>query len=477
MIQFGTGGFRGIIGDDFTKENVQLVAQGLSDIVNDKGNAKPIIVGYDNRFMSDFAARWFCEVLAANNIKSYIYTYPVPTPSVMSATRDLGNDYGIMMTASHNPYYFNGIKVFLAQGYDADVEFTNLLEKYVKNVKEVKSMPIKEARKKWLIQDYSNTNMYLSHIKMFVSPALKNNNLKVIYDNMCGVGVVGLAQLAKELNIKQFDIIHGEHDAFFGFNLPNPTKEALDVEFKDMVINGGYDFGLATDSDGDRLGVIDEKGNYVSNNEILACLYYYLVTKRGLKGDIVKNCATSILVDKVANKLGYKCHEVDVGFKNITAGMKKYDALIGGESSGGLTMKGYLYGKDGVFSSALFMEMVVMENKPVSQIINDVKEFADYKHYFHESFLPLRVDVNTIIEYLKENAPHFSKKLINYEHYTRNFKYYFDNDSWILIRLSGTEPAFRIFAEMESKKEALNSVEELLNFIENIQLKIENNNI
>ncbi len=474
MISFGTGGFRGIIGDDFTKSNIELIAQGLSNIINEQGNAKPIIIGYDNRFMSDFAARWFAQVLAANNIKSYVYTSSVPTPSVMSATRDLGNDYGVMITASHNPYYFNGVKIFLSQGYDADLEFTNKLEKYSKEVKTIKRMNIAQAKRQWLVQDYSNTNMYLSHIKMFISKGvLKNNNLKIIYDNMCGVGVVGLAQLAKELNIKQFDIIHGEHDAFFGFNLPNPTKEALNIDFKDKVVDGGYDFGLATDSDGDRLGVIDEKGNYVSNNEILACLYFYLVKHRGFEGDIVKNCATSIFVDKVANKLGYQCHEVDVGFKNITAGMKKYNALMGGESSGGLTVRGYLYGKDGVFSSGLFMEMVAAFKKPVSEIISNIKEIADYHHYFVEDFLPLGVDVNKVIEYLNNHQPKFSRKLIRYEHFARNFKFYFENDSWMLIRLSGTEPAFRIFVETEKKEDADICVGELKKYIENVQLEVE----
>lgn len=474
MINFGTGGFRGVIGDDFTRENIELIAQGLSDIINEDGNAKPIIIGYDNRFMSDFSARWFAQVLAANNIKSYIYTSSVPTPSVMSATRDLGNDYGVMITASHNPYYFNGIKIFLKQGYDADIEFTNKLEQYIKNVKHVKTMDINLARKEWLIQDYSNTNMYLNHIKMFIDKkTLENNNLKVIYDNMNGVGVVGLKQLAKDLKIKQFDIIHGEHDAFFNFNLPNPTDEALSISFKDMVINGHYDFGLATDSDGDRLGVIDEKGFYVSNNEILASLYYYLVKIRGFTGDIVKNCATSILVDKIAKKLGYKCHEVDVGFKNITAGMKQYNALMGGESSGGLTLRGYLYGKDSVFSSAMFMEMVAYFKKPVSEIINNIKKEADYHHYFCEDFLTLTADVNKVINYLNKNQPKFSQKLVRFEHFTRNFKFYFDNESWMLIRLSGTEPAFRIFAEMENKKDAEECVLELKKYIENVQLKIE----
>lgn len=474
MIEFGTGGFRGIIGDTFTKENVTLVAQALANIINDDKSPKPVIIGYDNRFMSDFTALWFAQVLAANNIKSFIYNSSVPTPCVMSATRDLHNDYGVMITASHNPYYFNGIKIFTKNGYDADVNFTNKLEKYTRCVKEVKSISEHDARRRWLIQDYSNINMYLSHIKTFIDPSIKQNKLKVIYNNMCGVGKVGLIPLAKYYKISKFNVVHNEHDAFFNFNLPNPTHEALiDDGFVKKVVEGNYDVGLATDSDGDRLGVIDELGNYISNNEILASLYYYLIKHRGYQGDIVKNCATSILVDKVAEKLGYKCHEVDVGFKNITHGMDEFNALLGGESSGGLTARGYLYGKDSCFSSMLFMEMIIKLNKPVSQIINDVKVFADYHHAFLEDFMPLNVDVNKIIDKLDKNAPTFSKKVIKYEHYTRNFKYHFENDSWVLIRLSGTEPAFRIFAETENQKEGLKTIDELKKYINVLQDKIE----
>ena len=244
MIKFGTGGFRGVIGDDFNKHNVQLIAQALSNIINEKGSKRPVIIGYDNRFMSDFAARWFAETLVANNIKVYLYTQSVPTPSVMSATRDLGNDYGIMITASHNPYYFNGVKVFTKNGYDADVEFTNEVENHIRNIDEIKSIDYYEARRRWLIQDFNDTSIYLSHIKHFLSYKIKNNNLKLLYNNMNGVGVVGLKPLAQDLNIKQFDIINDDHDAFFSFSLPNPTEEALKGEFVDAVINGGYDAGF-----------------------------------------------------------------------------------------------------------------------------------------------------------------------------------------------------------------------------------------
>lgn len=473
MIKFGTGGFRGIIGDDFNKANVKLIAQALSNIVKENNSNKPIIVGYDNRFMSDFAARWFTETLAANGIRVFLYTLSVPTPCVMSATRDMGNDYGIMITASHNPYYFNGVKVFTKNGYDADVVFTNNVETHINNVKEVKTMDYYEARRRWLIQDFNDTNLYLSHIKRFLSYKMKENNLKLLFNNMNGVGVVGLKPLANDLDIKQFDVVNDDHDAFFSFSLPNPTYEALKGEFVDQVVNGGYDAGFATDSDGDRLGIIDEKGNYVNANEILACLYYYLITKRGEKGDIVINLATSKLIPLVAEKLGFKCHEVDVGFKNITSGMTKYDALIGGESSGGLTMRGYLYGKDAVFASALVMEMMILENKPISQIVSDVKKFANFHHAFLEDFIPLKSSVEKIVSYIENNLPVFDKEVIRYERYGRNFKFTFDNNEWFLIRLSGTEPAFRLFAETQNREDGVKLINDLRKYIDKVQNVIE----
>ena len=472
-IKFGTGGFRGVIGDDFNKENIQLVAQALANVIFENNQEKqPIIIGFDNRFMSDYAARWFAEVLNGNGIRTLVYTHSVPTPTVMSTTRDMQNYYGVMMTASHNPYYFNGIKVFTKEGYDADVAFTSLLEKKINEVEEVKTLNERIARNHGLYEDYDNLGSYLQHIKSFIDPTVVKNKLRVLYNNMNGVGVIGLKPLAEKLHIYQFVIMNEDHDAFFGFNLPNPTKEALMGEFSETVVNQGYDLGMATDSDGDRLGIIDEKGNYVSANEILAAVYWYLISVRGYKGDIVKNCATSILVDRVAKSLGYECHEVDVGFKNITAGMKQYDALIGGESSGGLTMRGYIYGKDATFSGALFLEMAIKLNKPVSQIIAEIKKSVDYDYYCSEDFITLDVDAQKVIEYMRNNLPKLSIKYEKVNIFNRNIKFLFNDEQWLLLRLSGTEPAFRVFSEFKNKADSDILVNELKNYIEHVQNEV-----
>ena len=224
-------------------------------------------------------------------------------------------------------------------------------------------------------------------------------------------------------------------------------------------------FGI--DSDGDRLGVLDEHGNYVDSNEILSCLYYYLVKVRGLKGDSVKNVATSNLLDKVTEKLGFKCHEVDVGFKNISSKIKETDALLGGESSGGLTVRGYLYGKDSSFALALFMEMMAIMKKPVSQIVKEVRDFAGFYHTCIESSISYK-DEKRVLSYLDNETITFPEPVIRVEKLNRNIKYIFANDSWILLRRSGTEPVLRIFVEMESKEKAEKYLQILNDYVKNI---------
>ena len=286
---------------------------------------------------------------------------------------------------------------------------------------------------------------------------------------MNGVGVIGLKPLAEKLHIHQFTIMNEDHDAFFGFNLPNPTKDALSGEFSETVVNQEYDLGMATDSDGDRLGIIDEKGNYVSANEILASIYWYLITQRGYKGDIVKNCATSVLVDLVAESLGYQCHEVDVGFKNITHGMNEFNALLGGESSGGLTMRGYIYGKDATFSGALFLEMVIKCEKPVSRLIKELKQSVNYDYSFFEDFITLDVDAKKVLDYMSNNLPKLSIPHEDVRIFGRNLKFLFKDRQWLLLRLSGTEPAFRLFAEFKDPELAQELINELKQYIDTVQ--------
>ncbi|MDE7295752.1 MAG: phosphoglucomutase/phosphomannomutase family protein [Clostridia bacterium] len=458
MIGFGTGGFRGVIGEEFTRENVRLIAEGLSRIAEEDGTTGPIVVGYDNRFISDRAAVWLAEVFAAHGIKVLKFGRTMPTPAIMFAVKDLGLSYGAMVTASHNPYYFNGVKLFLKGGVDADAAFTDRLERTMSTITEPKVMPFEQAKKEGLIEHLDNLASYLGVIRSFISPQITDNRVKILYDNLCGVGAVGLRRLTEDYNIRKFDILNAEHDAFFGFSLPNPTEEMM-RPLAEKVVREGYDFAMATDSDADRLGILDERGHYIDSNDILACIYYYLTLYRGMRGDVVKNCATSLLLDKLADKFGQKCHEVDVGFKNVSQKMAETDALIGGESSGGLTVRGYVRGKDSVFSASLFMEMVIVMKKPVSEIIREVHAFADYGMCGGQEVVSLKT-LKPVKAYLAEHTPKLSVPVIETQSYGRNFKYILQN-GWALLRMSGTEPVLRIFAETESEQMTHEVIHEL----------------
>ena len=461
QIKFGTGGFRGVIGDDFTKENVQRIAQGLADMMHRDGVISAVPIGYDNRFMSDSYALWIVEVLAANGIKCLWYDFAVPTPMVMCAVRDNGCDYGIMITASHNPYMCNGVKLFVKGGADADVSVTGRLETFVSSVEKVRALSEKELHSSAYFGRFSNKDEYLEHISAYIDPAISRNNISVLFDNLFGVAVVGLKPFFEKYRIKNCTV-HAERDALFGSRLPNPTEERISA-LKSEVLRGGYDFAVATDSDGDRLGMLDEKGNYIGSNDILAMLYYYLVTVKGEKGDAVKNCATSVILDKLAAKFGYTCHTVDVGFKNISAKMRETNALIGGESSGGLTCRGYLFGKDSIFAVALFTEMRIVMDMPVSEIVRNVREACGYTYHVVERVVCLpAMPARDAFERL---TPDFGREVTGVETMSGNFKWTFTGDCWGLIRLSGTEPVVRIFAEAETARETARIADVLENAI------------
>ncbi len=466
MIKFGTGGFRGIIGDDFNKANIQAIAQALAHVVHEGKEIKPVALGYDNRFMSDFAARWFAEVLMGNNIPVMLTATSVPTPLVMMIVRDKGLDYGITMTASHNPYIYNGVKPFLKGGADADATFTEMLEKRIAEVKEIKTLSFSKGESAGLLQVIDYISNYVSCIETFLNPNAFHSPLKVLFNNLNGVGARSILPLAKDLDFAKFDALNTEHDAFFSFVDPNPTRENMMGEFREKVLEGGYDIGMAVDSDADRLGIIDEKGNYVDANEIMGCLYYGLIKYRGMKGDIVKNVATSTLIDGLAKAFGYRCIETDVGFKFISAAIKENNALIGGESSGGLTIRGYLYGKDSSFSGALFLNLIAAMGKPVSEVVKEVKEFANYHHEFVEDAVSFEGEPQKVMSYIESNDYSFAFPCLKKERISNNIRFWFDDNCFMLIRLSGTEKKFRVFAEMKDVPSAKTSIASLKSFIQ-----------
>ena len=456
MIKFGTGGFRAIIGEDFTKENIQKTAQALSEIIKKSKEIKPVVVGFDRRFMSEQAAAWFAEVLAGNKIKTCLFTHPIPTPAVMLGTMDMDNDFGVMITASHNPYMYNGIKLFTKGGKDADITFTSRLEKLIARIARVKTTPIADAKAQGLVEDYDNIKRYVKNIQRFVSKEIKDNKLKVLFNPMHGVTNECGEMLLKAFKIKKFDMINDNEDPYFEHKLPAPNDETL-ADFKRQVVKGKYSIGVACDGDGDRLGIIDELGQYHTANTIMAVIYYYLIKYRGLNGDIVKNLSTSIILDKLAEKFGFTCHEVPVGFKWTSAKMAETDALLGGESSGGLTMRDYIPGKDSWFAISLVLDAMANIKKPLSEIVREVQEFAGYDYHCMETAVKVKNMAKVKALFAKRKVD-FTYAPVAFSS-SDGYKFVFEDGSWVLVRASGTEPILRLAMEFPAEEDCLRNME------------------
>ena len=464
MIKFGTGGWRAIIGDEFIKSNVCLLAQAISDEMKSI-NADKIVIGFDRRFLSDTAAVWAAEVFAGNGIKVCYIEKAAPTPLIMYGVKVLETEYGMAVTASHNPADYNGIKVFTKGGRDADVTVTKVLEERIAKGVTVKSVDFEKGVESGIIEITSLSNEYIdSIISMVDMETIKKKRLKILLDPMFGVSKTSLQTILMTARC-DVDIINDRHDTLFGGRLPSPSAKTL-TRLRDLVVEEGYDMGIATDGDADRIGIIDDKGNFIHPNQIMALLYYYLVKYKGWKGDIVRNIATSHILDKIAESFGQKCHEVPVGFKHISSKMEETDALIGGESSGGLTIRGHIKGKDGIFASALLVELVCKTGKKLSELLEEIYETYGMCE-MHETDFKFSAEKKTELMKLlfeEKKVPEFDEEVEKIS-YLDGLKIYFKNGGWIIARFSGTEPLIRIFCEMENIEKAKECCNIMKNFL------------
>ncbi|HIF9212949.1 TPA: phosphoglucomutase/phosphomannomutase family protein [Photobacterium damselae] len=457
MIQFGTGGWRAIIGDEFTKDNVRLVAQALANIMTAEAvTYNGFVIGFDRRFLSDKAAKWFAEVLAGNGIKvSFINKY-VPTPIVMFKSRQIGATYSACITASHNPADYNGIKVFIEGGRDADEIITQKIEQQIATLQsdQIQYVDFEQAEHDQLIEIINPMNEFVDSIIDFIDiEAIKKANLRVLIDPMFGVAKNAL-QTVLISGRCDVDVINDGQNPSFGGLMPSPSAATL-YRLKHLVAHEGYDIGIGTDGDADRLGIIDEKGNFIHPNEVLLLLYYYLLEYKGWQGSVVRNIATTHLLDKVAAAYGEKCFEVPVGFKHISAQMEADDSLIGGESSGGLTIRGHIKGKDGVFASSLLVEMISITGKKLSELLDEIYGKYGYAYTAEGDCTFKASDRERLYNkiYVEKALPEFAYEVEKVS-YADGAKVYFKNGGWALARFSGTEPLLRLFVEMEDKDQA-----------------------
>ena len=457
MIRFGTGGWRAIIGDEFTKENIQILSRAICDKMKEEKVAEEgIVLGYDRRFLSKEAMQWAAQVFAAEGIKAYLINKSAPTPVVMFYVMKHKFHYGMMVTASHNPAIYNGIKVFTYGGRDADEVQTAQIEGYINDVTDipVDDMPYSEGIASGMIEEIYPLNEYLDSIIDAVDMGqIKKSGLRVGLDPMYGVSDTSLKTILMTARC-EVETIHERHDTLFGGKLPAPTAQTLRA-LQNHVLDKKCNLGIATDGDADRIGVIDDMGNFLHPNDILVLLYYYLVKYKGWHGPAVRNICTTHLLDRVAESFGEKCYEVPVGFKHISAKMFATDAIIGGESSGGMAVRGHIKGKDGIYASALLVEMIAVTGMKLSQIMELIRreyggmalEERDYR--FDQK---KKEEIRRLLLEEKELP------VIPYEvadvSYLDGLKIYLRDGGWISVRFSGTEPLLRIFCEMKEKKDA-----------------------
>lgn len=468
MIQFGTGGWRAFIGEEFTKDNVRLVAQALSNImINEQAQEKGFVIGYDRRFLSDKAGKWFAEVVAANGIKVSFIDRFVPTPIVMFQAKEMGCIYSACITASHNPADYNGVKVFIEGGRDADEVITQKIEQQIAHLtqQDVSSVDFEEALNDGCIEIINPMNAFVDSIVNFIDmEAIKKANLRVLIDPMFGVAKNALQTVLISARC-DVDVINDGENPSFGGLMPSPNAATL-YRLKHLVAHDGYDIGIGTDGDADRLGIIDEKGHFIHPNEVLLLLYYYLLEYKGWKGSVVRNIATTHLLDKVAADHGEKSFEVPVGFKHISSQMEADDSLLGGESSGGLTIRGHIKGKDGVFASSLLVEMISVTGKKLSEMLDEI--YAKYGYaYTAEGDCTFKASEKEALYnkiYIEKQLPEFEHEIekVSYED---GAKVYFKNGGWVIARFSGTEPLLRIFAEMEDQLTAEKVLNEMKAFL------------
>ena len=452
MIKFGTSGWRGIIGEDFTFDNVRIATQGIANYLRKSSQkGRGVVIAYDTRFLSEKFASEAARILAFNDIQAYLCTRDVPTPCASFETIRRKAMGAINFTASHNPPEYNGLKFSTSNGAPALPEITKQIEAEIHAVAETGER-VDVYEKAELIEEIDPKDRYLNELKQKVDvDIIRKSGLRIAIDSLFGTSRDYLDYFLLESGV-EVKIIHNYRDPYFGGFSPECNEKNL-VELRKVVTEEGFDLGLATDGDADRFGIIDERNRFVSPNVILSLLALYLKRERKIPGGLARSVATTHLMDAIARKLDVELFETPVGFKYIGELILDDRIAMGGEESAGMSMYRHLPEKDGILACLLVAEMVAHTGKKLNQLIEEMyQEFG--------SFYSKRIDMK-LTPQLKDslagklaNPPksidNFTVREVNT---TDGVKLTFDNDSWLLFRLSGTEPVARIYAEAGTPKD------------------------
>jgi len=460
-IKFGTDGWRGIISEDYTFSNVRLVAAAIADYVLDRGEAaKGLVIGYDARFLSRQYAETCAAVVQSMGVKVWLSDSILPTPALTWQVRDRSAAGGIVITASHNPPEYNGLKFKASFGGSASPEMMAALQEYVDR-REAAGIAVPQPAPGAAVELFSPQAAYLDHVRaMLDADVLQTMRGKIVFDCMHGSGMGYCAELAKTYGLDLAEL-RGSVNPSFGGISPEPIMKNL-AALREVVLRDKPMVALATDGDADRIGALDEQGRFINAHQIMALLIKYLVEKRGWSGGVVQTLTVSELVRRVAGKYGLKLYEMPVGFKHVTQLMLSEDILIGGEEAGGIGLKNYIPERDGILLGFLLIEVVAAYGKTLGALLAEMMAELGY-FYYDRIDLHLSPEQKERLVAALATAPPVELdglKVLSVKQ-GDGCKLTLP-DGWVIFRASGTEPIVRIYSEandQELLKEILRKAE------------------
>lgn len=450
-IKFGTDGWRAILGKDFTIDNVKRTTLAIGKyVIENFGFEKKILIGYDPRNKADEYSFYCAQILKELGFSVEYSEKIIPTP-ILAYNAKIKDAAAIMFTASHNPPEYLGMKFIPDYAGPATSEITNEI---VNNI----DKPLKNSEKEGNIKTVDFSKEYFKHLDSIIDfERIKELKTNIIFDGLYSASIGYFDKILSSKNIK-FDSFHMSHDINFGGGMPDPKPKYL-KELIEKVQSTPNSIGLANDGDADRFGAINEKGEYVSPNEIILILLKHL-TKKGYTGSVVKTVGSSLLIDVVAKKLGINVVETPVGFKHVGEAMRKNDVIIAGEESGGLSIKGHIPEKDGILANLLILEAIATSKKTLVELQEELYEIAETKFYTDRIDLELQSqnEIQSILEKAK-NIKEVGKYKVTSIDTKDGVKLMLGNNTKILVRPSGTEPLLRIYFETDSKEKLQNLME------------------
>lgn len=447
MIKFGTDGWRAIIGRDFTFENVERVAQAYAEVVQTSPPSplQPIPLGYDRRFLSEEFAKAFASVLAANSLPVLISQGFCPTPCISWTTKSGKAPGGVVITASHNPYQWNGIKFKEGYGGSASPLLTSSIEERLeineRSGRRPAAIPFDEAIRKGLAQTFDPRKAYVGQLRSQVDLLkIQQASWRIAYDPLFGAGA-GFIATVLETPVRE---IHHEYNPAFGGLHPEPIEKNL-FPLMTLVRKERFDVGLSTDGDADRIGAVDEQGRFVNPHQIFALILRHLI-ERGGRGDIVKTVSTTGMIDRIAAKHRLPVHETPIGFKHICAKFLELNPLIGGEESGGIGIPTHVFERDGLLSALLLLEIMSTKRKRLGELVEElIREIGPF--YFQREDLSISLkELARVRETVNDRTRIGPLKVVGVNRLD-GMKYLLEDGSWLLVRPSGTEPVVRLYAE------------------------------